>query len=312
MGVTEKQVETKVEEIMKVSDLDTLTVKGVMTKLKEHFEEDVSGMKAFVKQCIDRCIAKMDEEEEEEAEEKAEKEPKKKGSGGLSRPMVLSPELSEFLGGEASAARTAVVKRIWEYVKAHDLQNPKNKKEILIDEKLGKVFKGLKKIGMFEMSRLLSKHLKNGDDLVGGGAKSSTKSKGKRKREESESEESESEPEEEEEEEAKRPKKKPKAATVKKESKEKGKEKKKGSGGGGLQKPLQPSAALASFLGSDDPIARTQAVKKIWEYVKAKDLQNPQNRKEFILDEKLGKLFKGRKKIDMFECSRELSQHFVS
>jgi chromatin remodeling complex protein RSC6 len=49
---------------------------------------------------------------------------------------------------------------VWEYIKKHDLQNPKDKREILADDKLQKVFDGKKQVSMFEMNKHLSKHLK--------------------------------------------------------------------------------------------------------------------------------------------------------
>lgn len=51
--------------------------------------------------------------------------------------------------------RTEVTKQMWVYIKAHDLQNPNNKREILCDEKLEKLFKR-KKVDMFKMTKLLS------------------------------------------------------------------------------------------------------------------------------------------------------------
>lgn len=57
-------------------------------------------------------------------------------------------------------SRGTVVKKLWEYIKKHDLQNPTNKRNILADDKLKKVFGGKGEVTMFEMTKLVSAHLK--------------------------------------------------------------------------------------------------------------------------------------------------------
>lgn len=73
--------------------------------------------------------------------------------------MTLSPEL-EAVVGKGPMPRSEVVKQIWVYIKKHDLQNPKNKRNILADDKLMPVFGGKKEVTMFEMTKLVSAHLK--------------------------------------------------------------------------------------------------------------------------------------------------------
>ena len=62
--------------------------------------------------------------------------------------------------GKGPMARGQVVKKLWEYIKKHDLQNPKNKRNILADEKLKAIFGGKGEVTMFEMTKLVSAHLK--------------------------------------------------------------------------------------------------------------------------------------------------------
>src|SRR5438477_10125421 len=63
---------------------------------------------------------------------------------------------------------------------------------------------------------------------------------------------------------------------------------KKASGGkaNALQKPLQPSEELAAVVGSG-PLPRGQVVSKMWEYIRSHNLQNPENRREILADDKL-------------------------
>ena len=75
----------------------------------------------------------------------------------------------------------------------------------------------------------------------------------------------------------------------------------------GLMKPLQPSKELGQVVG-DKPLPRTEAVSKIWQYIKKNDLQNPQNRREILADDKLEPVF-GKKKVTMFEMNKLLAGH---
>ena len=73
-------------------------------------------------------------------------------------------------------------------------------------------------------------------------------------------------------------------------------------------KPLQPSQELAAIVDSD-PLPRPEVVSKIWEYIKTHKLQNPQNNREIMADEKLQAVFGGKNKVSMFEMSKHLAQH---
>ncbi len=74
-----------------------------------------------------------------------------------------------------------------------------------------------------------------------------------------------------------------------------------------LQKPLQPSAELAAVVGSDK-LPRGEVVSKVWAYIREHNLQNPENRREIVADDKLKKVF-GKDKVTMFEMNKHLAQH---
>lgn len=76
----------------------------------------------------------------------------------LLKPMQLSAEL-EAVVGKGPLSRGEVVKKLWEYIKANNLQNPQNKRNILADAKLKVVFGGKGEVTMFEMTKLVSAHL---------------------------------------------------------------------------------------------------------------------------------------------------------
>jgi chromatin remodeling complex protein RSC6 len=76
----------------------------------------------------------------------------------------------------------------------------------------------------------------------------------------------------------------------------------------GLQKPLTPSKELAGVIGAGE-VSRGEAVKKIWEYIKKHNLQNPANKREIIADDKLKPVFDGNAKLDMFSMNKHLAKH---
>ncbi|PIA12795.1 SWIB-domain-containing protein [Coemansia reversa NRRL 1564] len=76
---------------------------------------------------------------------------------GLSKPMKLSETLSEFLE-QKYCARTDVVKNLWKYIKANELQDPSDKRYILCDERLQKLFH-TERLYMYTMNKLLNEHL---------------------------------------------------------------------------------------------------------------------------------------------------------
>lgn len=81
-----------------------------------------------------------------------------KANSAFMKPMTVSPELAEVVG-KGPMPRSEVVKEIWVYIKKHDLQNPKNKRNIIADDKLKPVFGGKSEVTMFEMTKLVSQHL---------------------------------------------------------------------------------------------------------------------------------------------------------
>ena len=80
-------------------------------------------------------------------------------------------------------------------------------------------------------------------------------------------------------------------------------------GANALQRPLQPSEALAAVVGPG-PLSRGDVVSKVWDYIKSHNLQNPENRREILADDKLKSVF-GKDKVTMFEMNKHLSRHLT-
>jgi chromatin remodeling complex protein RSC6 len=76
---------------------------------------------------------------------------------------------------------------------------------------------------------------------------------------------------------------------------------------GGLARPVTPSADLAAITGSA-PLPRSEVVSKIWDHIRKNNLQNPQNKREIVADDKLRKVF-GKDRATMFEMNKLLSGH---
>ncbi len=147
---SDDQIRQKMEELMKIVDLETMSTNQFIAALSTHFGGvDLSSKKKYIKVSITEIIDSMtrenDEDSEDESveEEDAEEEPKPKkrgGGGGLSAVKEISDELADFLGSGKFMARTAIVKALWNYIKENNLQNPSDKRQILLDDKMKAVF----------------------------------------------------------------------------------------------------------------------------------------------------------------------------
>lgn len=90
------------------------------------------------------------------AEKKAAK--KRKPNAAFMKPMQISDDLAKVVGSKP-LPRTEVTKKLWEYIKKNNLQDAANKRNINADANLKIVFGGKDQVSMFEMTKLVSKHL---------------------------------------------------------------------------------------------------------------------------------------------------------
>jgi upstream activation factor subunit UAF30 len=92
------------------------------------------------------------------AKKATKKKTKRKPNAAFMAPLIPSEALSAVVGA-SPLPRTEVVKKLWKYIKKHDLQDPKNRRNIVADSKLKPIF-GKSVVSMFEMTKIVSKHLK--------------------------------------------------------------------------------------------------------------------------------------------------------
>ena len=111
------------------------------------------------------CVFQGDEmaKKKKAAKKVAKKVMKKKSArkpnAAFMRPVTIGPALAPVVG-DKPMPRTEVTKRLWAYIKKNGLQDQKNKSMIKSDDKLKAVFGGKATVNMFEMTKLVSKHLK--------------------------------------------------------------------------------------------------------------------------------------------------------
>ena len=77
-----------------------------------------------------------------------------------------------------------------------------------------------------------------------------------------------------------------------------------------FMKAMRPSEQLAKIVGSE-PLPRTEVTKKVWAHIKKHNLQNPENKREIIADDKLQPVF-GKKRLNMFEMTKAINKHLKS
>src|SRR5215210_9382260 len=86
--------------------------------------------------------------------------------------------------------------------------------------------------------------------------------------------------------------------------------KKSGGGNSAFMAPLTPDAALAAVVGKD-PLPRTEVTKRIWDYIRQNNLQDPNDKRTIRGDAKLKAIFDGRDSVTMFELTKLVNSHVV-
>ena len=93
------------------------------------------------------------------AKKKPAKKTARKPNAAFMKPVQPDAKLGAVVG-DKPLPRTELTKKLWAYIKKHGLQDAKNRRNINADDKLKEVFGGKKQVSMFEMTKLVSKHVK--------------------------------------------------------------------------------------------------------------------------------------------------------
>lgn len=299
-----------IDRLINTVDHETTKLKTFIKLLNNDIGNDVdlSPQKGFIKSAIieallDEDDSDNDEQHEEQDEDevdsddeidseeegsdddgsaekkKMKKKEKKEGSGsggGLNARKEISQELADFLGRGREMARTEIVKALWEYIREHNLQNPDNRREIFLDGPMKKVF-GCDRFTMFTMNKYVGAHVFpfKPVDLTSNSSSSKPSTPRKRKQKDSSTGD----------------------AADKKKRKT------------GAQPPYRLSPELEAVVDANI-LPRPQVVKAIWDYIKSKALQNPEDKREIICDGKLEAIFK-KAKVTMFEMNQLITKHLI-
>jgi upstream activation factor subunit UAF30 len=113
----------------------------------------VAKAKAAEKKVIKKVTAKV-----KAVKKTVAKKVKRAPNPAFMKPMQISDDLAKVVGSKPMP-RTEVTKKLWDYIKKNKLQDEQNRREINADENLKKVFGGKSKVSMFEMTKLVNKHL---------------------------------------------------------------------------------------------------------------------------------------------------------
>jgi upstream activation factor subunit UAF30 len=93
------------------------------------------------------------------AKKAAKKKSARKPNAAFMAPLTPSPALAAVVGSKG-IPRTQIIKKIWDYIKKNNLQDKKNRRMINADEKLKLIFGGKTQISMFELAKVVNKHVK--------------------------------------------------------------------------------------------------------------------------------------------------------
>ncbi|KAL3905592.1 MAG: hypothetical protein SGILL_009615, partial [Bacillariaceae sp.] len=238
VGPSDDELNQKIRQILPKVNLEKTGVKAFISLLSsECGDVDLKPRNGFIKKALEEAINEMDDSDDDSSES-SDDDRKPAAGRGLSVKKELSPALASFLDKGDEMARTEVVKLLWEYIKKNDLQNPENKREILLDEAMKEVF-GVDTFTMFTMNKYVAAHIYPFKPVDLTPKEKPAKGAGKKRKSSGNSKDS--------------PKKrKPKKP--------------------GLQPPYRLSGELAEVVGKD-VLPRPQVVSAIWAYIKSNGLQ---------------------------------------
>ncbi|GAQ79731.1 hypothetical protein KFL_000370050 [Klebsormidium nitens] len=311
--VNDVEIARRVQEKLKTADLQTTTERQLRKQLEEELGVDLTEKKTIIRAEIQKYLDAQqkeedddddDEEEEESAAVDEEEKPKRGGGGGFATPCNLSPQLANLLGAPR-LTRNEIVKKLWEYIKGHNLQDAENKRNIHCDAALQELF-GVTETNMFEVNKLLAKHIFSIHVPKDPNAPKPKPRPRKPKAKDDEPKGKKGKKGKEEEDDGKKKKKK----RAKRQKKEPQEGDKPPGPPKGLLRPLPISDELSEFFGMGEKLLpRTEVVKRLWAYIKEHNLQDPADKRVIIADAKLARLM-GQERFNGFGMTKVLQPHF--
>lgn len=169
-------IRKEMKKLIPEIDINKITIKQFLKKLSNRIATNLKPHKKFIRDTLTEILDEMDKKEQEEAsdadsdeeeqssseDEREEKEVEKKkvvqkNESGYNAKKKLSPKLSAFLG-RSEESRPQVVKALWAYFKEHGLQNPDDRRELLLDDTLKAIF-DVDRFTMFQLNKYIGAHV---------------------------------------------------------------------------------------------------------------------------------------------------------
>ncbi|KAL0587125.1 hypothetical protein ABG067_003183 [Albugo candida] len=311
MDPSRANLRSEIETILKDANLETVSRKTVRNQLESLFSCDLSADKKYINETILEVIENQQRNEKCEADDECDEAtvPNETSGKKLSQKNVkqtrkivkerkspfdaelsLSPELAAVMGTDRMS-RPQIVKELWNYIRANNLQDPNDKRRIVFDAQLKSVFQR-EAATMFTLNKYIKRHVRKPEDLPVEGWKAIL-------RDGISSEEDET------------PKKEPskkKKKRLKKTTGDKASEDEKiPKRNSAFNAELAVSPELAQVLGSDR-LARPTIVKLLWKYIHEHQLQDPTDKRKILLDDNLRNVFK-RDSFTMFSMNKFVKRH---
>lgn len=242
---SDADIRKEMEKMVRFVDIEKTTTKQFIKLLSDQMGIDLKPKKDFIKSNLTAVLDEMESDEEQGIDEDSDDDdseasnprskPRRPRGKGILIAKELSPEMAAFMGSP-EAARTDVVKQLWVHIRKEGLQNPNNKQEIFLDERLKQIFKGVDKLTMFSLNKYISPHIHPFKAVnIDEPSQHAVKRKAENK-------------------ETKGPRKEPKKRKA------------------GTQPPWRLSENLAAVVGKDI-LPRPQVVQKLWVYIREHNLQ---------------------------------------
>lgn len=282
------EIKEEIQKLVSEIDIESTGLKQFVKLLSKKMQVDLKPKKDFVKETLTKILTQKHEEAEQEGDEaedsseqdesgdEDEVKPKKKGRGGGGSGgggLAQKKEISDELADFLGKGKSMARKDIVKYLWEYIRENNlqnPEKKQEIILDKRMKRVFGCDRFTMFSMNKYIGAHIHPFKPVDLTSA----------------------------------PKKTPKK---RKASKQKGGDEKKRKSG--TQPPYRLSAELEAVVGASI-LPRPQVVSKMWEYIKARELQNPEDKREILCDDKLKAVMK-KDKVTMFSMNSLITPHLI-
>lgn len=289
-------IRKQMEILVKKVDLETITTKQFIKMLSAEMGVNLGPKKPYIKSTLTEVLDALDEQDEDDeatedesdndddkkSAKKSDKGSRTRKATGLTVIKEISDDLAEFLGKGKQMARTEVVKSIWAYIKDNNLQNPNDKREIILDDKMKSLFH-VETMTMFTLNKYVGAHIHpftpvNLEELSENSKRRKEELARKRK--------------------------------AKEDAKKEGKKRKLKKRKEGSHPPYRLSPELQAVVGKEI-LPRPQVTQALWIYIKANNLQSDTDKRVIVCDDLMKPIMGGNDTVTIFTMNKHITPHMV-